>query len=113
MKSQHAPTPWEIVRQSGDDKDDFLAIFAKAVNKQPVTVLFMGGSDAHSAFKNYKANAAFIVKAVNCHEELIAALEAAIEQIKSSKEFNAPIKQSFHVKNLIENNLKKALNKAK
>ena len=58
-------------------------------------------------------NAAFIVLAVNNHKDLVEALEAAIKQIKSSKEFNAPIKQSFGVKNLVENNLKKALAAAK
>lgn len=91
----------------------------KAPWKQDMDLIHEGSSPycviarANTYQEKYLYNAAHIVKCVNCHDELIEALEAAIKQIKSSKEFNAPIKQSFSVQNLVENTLKKALAKAK
>jgi len=62
--SQHTPTPWKVNR----DEIDYVEIIT---NENPFfTVAKVTGGDMREA----RANAAFIVKAVNCHEELIKAL---------------------------------------
>ena len=89
--------------------------------KTPCTIITNDGRRISISWSSMDGNddleaerfAAFIVKCCNNHAALVEALETAIEQIKSSKEFNAPIKQSFEVKNLVENSLKKALAAAK
>jgi hypothetical protein len=95
--TKHTPTPYHVYSYQGQLGE------TAVVNDKGLIIC---------SARSYE-NAAFIVKAVNNHEKLIEALEVAIQQIESSKEFNAPIKQSFDVKNLVANNLKKALSKAK
>lgn len=63
----HTPTPWEFKEK--DDEGRFVIIGERDGLDVTFVADTIGGlGDAE------KANAAFIVKAVNCHDELLAAL---------------------------------------
>lgn len=69
----HTPTPWAALSMNNavdcwpvitsEDRTDFIAELQ--INK-----------------KDREANAAFIVKAVNCHEELVNALESILKRFE-------------------------------
>lgn len=65
---EHTPTPWAA---DPDDRDGYeWNIHIVTESNRDMRVAFMtSGPEA-------AANADFIVKAVNCHDELVAALEA-------------------------------------
>jgi len=74
MKQKHTPTPWEV----GRNTHEIPGIWTK---RGKVVVLFGGqnGEDDHGMPKYEKtdkgeANAAHIVKCVNAHDQLVAAL---------------------------------------
>lgn len=67
----HTPTPWHTGKTLVSYKDPMFshtAIVNKADTLRIANVAGVGDADS-------KANAAFIVKAVNCHEELVEALQ--------------------------------------
>lgn len=97
MKPQH--TPFTFSESNADDYTEG-------------RIIIFNSEYEEIAITNNEDHAAFIIRACNNHEALVEALEHAIRQIKSSSEFNAPIKKSFSVQNLVENTLRKALSNA-
>lgn len=83
--------PWElvaatehhgpyIVNQWGGDVADLYAM------SNPMSMSVRNGGDSFPVpFNNADANAAFIVKAVNSHDELVAALKATIGNMLNAK----------------------------
>lgn len=71
MNSKHTPTPWHL----GGTKN--MIVFAEDGWAIANAVVHHN----KSGFEKMEANAAFIVKAVNCHEELICALEDCQETV--------------------------------
>jgi hypothetical protein len=68
---RHTPTPWKLF-----DEGDTTAILATTKRPPKNEVVHWSGFDAsHFSGKAAKANAAFIVRAVNSHDALIKALE--------------------------------------
>lgn len=77
-KAEHTPLPWHLI--SGK---------ANSANGCPVETEIRGGNHVVARLgvvrsDRDKANAAFIVKAVNCHVELRQALEWALDIIDGS-----------------------------
>jgi hypothetical protein len=68
LTTQHTPTPWNVNGLSIEDQNGDLIGFLNAGD---------GVATAHE-------DAAFIVRAVNCHEELIEALRSLFGAIKFS-----------------------------
>src|ERR1035437_2529219 len=100
-KSNHSAGPWNC---NAGTRNKVMAVYSRNIG----SVCEMTKNMALTT-EQQNAPAALIAAA----PELLEALEAAIVQIKSSKEFNAPIKQSFSVRNLVENQLLKAIAKAR
>lgn len=82
--SEHSPLPWSIYVQETPTLDDAVAELAYQVhNSEPfagkVWLLNADGKCPASTGcgPTSEANAAFIVKAVNSHDAIVAALEAA------------------------------------
>lgn len=79
----HTPTPWKTTESIHDFKEGALwriAIFAdkaESGDKLPAEAM---GSDRATA----QANAAFIVKAVNCHGELLKAAHRAVNALAAN-----------------------------
>ena len=73
MTQSHTKTPWRV-RDSGRSWIDITQEMSKfeIAHIKALT---------HNR-KEYEANAAFIVKAVNCHDELMDALENAIDMLR-------------------------------
>ena len=77
MSAQHTPTPWHIAGQATikADKNNWIG-------------------SIH--WRNRAANAAFIVRAANCHDELVAALKDDIYELnlwteqETGESFNSP-----------------------
>lgn len=70
-KSQHTPTPWRV-----GGLDDDLWIYGRGRNATAICDLIP--RDADSLTLEDKANAEFIVRAVNTHDALIVAAKKAI-----------------------------------
>lgn len=79
--TKHTPTPWAIVPTVDCTRHN---IFGRAVNQEYHIGTLQGGSikDVDIA----KANAAFIVRACNAHEELTEALKWALGVITTCEE---------------------------
>lgn len=73
--SEHTPTPWK----TGHRGDNTLAIYGRS-NKTPISVFHDEGGEFPEYFdkKRKDANAEFIVRACNVHDDLVAALEGVI-----------------------------------
>lgn len=69
-EARHTPVPWRVGRSNGH-----FDIFTQA--GELVAAMNIG----HIAGEE-KANAAFIVRAVNVHDDLVAALEAMVAQLE-------------------------------
>lgn len=69
MSAQHTPTPWSA--EVGGGRGSWIKGYTGEW-----TALSCGDTDASA-----EANARFIVRAVNCHDELLAALEGDIDWI--------------------------------
>lgn len=70
-KPQHTPTPWEVLQV----EDTHQGIFSNCGNEAQSLI-------AQTFDGNEKANAEFIVRAVNCHEELLAASQALLSELR-------------------------------
>lgn len=71
METKHTPTPWYLGMQPA-------TIFASSVNGIDPRICQTDGG-ANNTMKEAKANAAFIVRAVNSHDELVAAIQTVID----------------------------------
>lgn len=71
MKTQHTPTPWTL-----DQRGNIVTV--KRSDIEP--------SNAETVICDMMSfeNAAFIVKAVNCHDELVEAAQLALDVLSSS-----------------------------
>lgn len=75
--TEHTPTPWHLeIEKIGRDESQRIAISrgATLIAHYETDFVEYPETDEENA-----ANAAFIVRAVNCHAELVAALEACAE----------------------------------
>lgn len=68
--SKHTPTPWELF-----DCNGVVAIRNPRARSSKSEIVFWSGFDASHYPKKARANAAFIVQAVNNHDFLIKVLE--------------------------------------
>jgi len=68
----HTPTPWTAT--ANIDAGPYGPSWTVRVDKQ-VVVASISGAALHGGQERAEANAAFIVRAVNAHDELVAALE--------------------------------------
>lgn len=73
----HTPTPWKL-GPTGDTVDD-------ANGLELLRMYEADGREEPTALP-YRANAAFIVRACNSHEELLSALKRAREALKANEE---------------------------
>lgn len=90
MKTQHTPTPWIVRRQELDENmrqirresvDGLSSVIATIHNE---TICDEHGGNAIS-------NAAFIVRAVNAHEELLLIIKFAKQLIRSNMNYEEVI----------------------
>ena len=75
QEAKHTPTPWKM-QDMGSQETDIIA------NSGTIMGL-TGGSGAPSKYEpddaaEWDANAAFILKAVNCHDDLLSALKGLV-----------------------------------
>lgn len=86
-QTKHTPTPW----YSNDDYADIRDHRANLIMRKPSTK-----TSIYADIETAKANAAFIVKAVNSHEALVVALQACMERIcEVDKEYEAEHSPAF------------------
>lgn len=78
VMAEHSKTPWRLGKNGGDD-----TVFAG--NR----VVAMCDTDVNAPHVD-KANAAFIVRAVNCHAELVAALELLVADVAGYETWQRP-----------------------
>ena len=76
-KTEHTPTPWEF--QDIYDKGVFIQTTKGAI-RQVIAEVF-DGSDTGGE-KNQLANAEFITRACNAHEEILACLKEAVKYLQ-------------------------------
>lgn len=72
----HTPIPWTTEEYQGEPKR-----IVVGPNNEMIADCYADSSDDINLPENYKANADFIVRAVNSHEELLAALKLARAEI--------------------------------
>lgn len=72
MTTKHTPTPWLL----GQDGKMNYTIYANEHNPIAVTQSAVESAASGRSFRN----AAFIVKAVNCHDDLVLALKNAMRE---------------------------------
>lgn len=65
VKPQHTPTPWKI-------EESYVG----------ARYMVRSAHGDETAMTRYREDAAFIVRAVNCHEELVEALKGAVRAIE-------------------------------
>lgn len=79
-KTAHTPTPWDIETKGSkhfiDGADGLTVAYIDRAGVRPT--------------KEIEANAALIVRAVNSHAELVAALELALKGLELACEKNLP-----------------------
>jgi hypothetical protein len=79
-ETKHTPGPWKarILRSPGYHPTiDILA------DKKPPVVGWLGFDDCDTPDGEHEANAAYIVRAVNCHDELVSVLEYVCECLEA------------------------------
>lgn len=86
--SAHTPTPWVLVHPVGDEKPSIVNMTADA--KVDYYIAEMIGN-----YKAAGADAAHIVRCVNAHDELVAALSDLLSEVNaaglgSAKDFGWP-----------------------
>lgn len=73
--STHTPTPWEV----GEDVGQAERCIVTAECRDICT--------CETGFGDAEANAAFIVRVVNCHDDLLAALRALLARMEGESEW--------------------------
>lgn len=101
--SKHTPTPWRVItKRAATTKVEIYGDVVTKVAVVPYTPFRKDKPVARNAllrpeYLEGRANAAFIVRAVNCHEELVAALETtleALDMMASGKSFNDVVEET-------------------
>lgn len=77
MKSAHTPTPWKTVSDTAGFKIQPIADFMPEIGHSRLDIAHVNQYDNGLKISACEANAAFIVRAVNGHEDLVKALESA------------------------------------
>lgn len=72
MESKHTPTPWKVVSEKNEGTADPLDRTICILDKGGALIATMNENELDASGID---NAAFIVSAVNAHEELLAALK--------------------------------------
>lgn len=78
-EAKHTPTPWRLAKSA--------VIEIRGVSQTPV-VSWSGFDDSNRTTAEHKANAAFIVRACNAHDDMVAALRRAEQFIVNAIEAN-------------------------
>lgn len=92
---KHTPTPWKIVARSADPLD----VSKRMIEDSQGRFIVKTGTTVHISLEQQAANAAFIVRAVNCHYELVNSLKqiksqlTAIDGLTHQEEFILSIAQ--------------------
>lgn len=90
---EHTPTPWGSA-PTGNMATDYSQPFAIYAKGEPSLVAGCFG-DTRGGIEAAAANAAFIVKAVNCHDELMAAARRVLDglnaRIDAASAANEPV----------------------
>jgi hypothetical protein len=81
----HTPTPWVALPTAFNEGFTISAQPSPVLRGFTKQIAFVGDK----ADEETKANAAFIVKAVNAHDELVAALKGCLDALLSSTEEDA------------------------
>lgn len=110
MNAQHTPTPWEIGNVTYQHNFECWTKTVSAKGTRPL----VGHRVAGRTEAECNANAAFIVRAVNAHDELVAALRFAKESIVQNRTLDEA--RNDHALNeamvAVENRISAALAKA-
>jgi hypothetical protein len=88
--AKHTPTPWWVAQSAGPGILAVDAIDPADGNLFAVCEIF-GINDMREHSPEAEANAAFIVRACNCHNQLVAALKALYDAVDSSVELTPEI----------------------
>jgi len=83
VENKHTPTPWKSIREDYRGNADKLVIHSSDDHRIAVVDVTKWEDDERGFTEIEEANAAFIVRAVNCHEDLLIAM-------KKIKEWYAP-----------------------
>lgn len=105
---KHTPLPWEAIPAKDEHGDETISIRGDAQFIAMMDLVSIDGGPYHKP-PNCYANAQMIVKAVNCHDELLTALKEALPYVEGAYECAFP--------NVIENDavvkqIKAAIDKA-
>ena len=79
MRANHTPLPWHYDNEPGTEPYEFYVRESVSGWEHPVAHLRFNIS-----VEEAEANAEFIVRAVNCHEELTSALGSLLDEIGMS-----------------------------
>lgn len=77
-EARHTPTPWRAVIDQGNPRVFKHAMALVATTAEGAHVQAIDCTRSGANFVEDRANAEFIVRAVNCHEELVAALKVLL-----------------------------------
>ena len=83
--AEHTPLPWFAVN-IGDDDDPMWSVMAARIAGRPAGPEVARCDAGDSPQEMETANAAFIVKACNCHEALVSALNESREWLRACLE---------------------------
>jgi hypothetical protein len=92
MTTPHTPTPWLV-----DSCDDDL-IFAK----NGLHIATVGNQHQEQAAEEIAANARFIVRACNAHDEFIGGLKLALQALNTAPRFSVNGTDSYKIASAIE-----------
>lgn len=82
-KGKHTPTPWHV----GKGGDCHTRLYA---NEDAICVFGQGTDEDAVDYPREKQNAAFIVSAVNCHDELVGCLKDFIRCVERNENVERP-----------------------
>ncbi len=102
MKHPHTPTPWTIEISSSEDE---LLIFS-AENCVASVPIWHDGDDDDTLRDLSHANAAFIVRACNAHDNLVTTLKLALEALNTARRFRVGDTDSYRIASRIDAALK-------
>ena len=86
MKAEHSPIPWKTQKGESNFNDENRCRSISAGNHLICEIW-----DDEPQFGTGRANAEFIVRAVNCHNELVAALGRARDILEVHAKVSAPL----------------------
>lgn len=83
MKTAHTPTPWNLSANGNINYADRIIVHGTHINGHDIrNPAYANPKQLLAQDDGGEANAAFIVKAVNCHDGLVRALEDALEAVE-------------------------------